>query len=199
MPRQRIKGRSRPVTPASRLLRQLELVNTKLNRLDRSGGYGSYASKKLLKRVIGQKGIKYNRGKKQKITIDLKNLNTSQMRYYSKLFDEFNRSKTSSTIGIENVREQTRESLKQTLGQITDVDITDEDVDDFYSLVADEDFRYLADKTGDSEMYILIQTAKEKGWGKEKFITTIGQYLKVNNKQARDKAGRLYDKYVMGI
>ena len=44
-----------------------------------------------------------------------------------------------------------------------------------------------------------IQTAKEKGWGKEKFVTTIGQYLKVNNKQAREKAGRLYDKYVMGI
>lgn len=199
MPRQRIKGRSRPVTPASRLQRQLELVNTKLNRLDRSGSYGSYASKKLLKRVIGQRGIKYNRGKKQKITIDLKNLNISQMRYYSKLFDEFNRSKTSSVIGIEDVREQTRESLKQTLGQITDLDINDQDVDDFYSLVADEDFRYLADKTGDSEMYILIQTAKEKGWGKEKFVTTIGQYLKVNNKQARDKAGRLYDKYVMGI
>lgn len=199
MPRQRIKGRSRPVTPASRLLRQLDLVNTKLNRLNRSGGYGSYASKKLLKRVIGQKGIKYNRGKKQKITIDINNLNTSQMRYYSKLFDEFNRSKTSSPIGIENVREQTRDSLKQTLGQITDLDINDQDVDDFYSLVADEDFRYLADKTGDSEMYILIQTAKEKNWGKEKFITTIGQYLKVNNKQAREKAGRLYDKYVMGI
>lgn len=199
MARQRIKGRSRQVTPASRLLRQLELVNTKLNRLDRSGSYGSYASKKLIKRVIGQKGIKYNRGKKQKITIDLNNLNISQMRYYSKLFDEFNRSKTSSPLGIENVREQTRESLKQTLGQITDLDINDQDVDDFYLLVADEDFRYLADKTGDSEMYILIQTAKEKGWGKEKFVTTIGQYLKVNNKQAREKAGRLYDKYVMGI
>lgn len=199
MPRQRIKGRSRPVTPATRLQRQLELVNTKLNRLNRSGGYGSYASKKLLKRVIGQKGIKYNRGKKQIITIDLKNLNISQMRYYTKVFDEFNRAKTSSSIGIEDVRQKTRDSLKQTLGQITDVDITDEDVDDFYSLVADEDFRYLADKTGDSEMYILIQTAKERGWGKEKFVTTIGQYLKVNNKQAREKAGRLYDKYVMGI
>lgn len=199
MPRQRIKGRSRPVTPASRLQRQLELVNTKLNRLNRSGGYGSYASKKLLKRVIGQKGIKYNRGKKQIITIDLKNLNISQMRYYTKVFDEFNSAKTSSSIGIEDVRQKTRDSLKQTLGQITDVDITDEDVDDFYSLVADEDFRYLADKTGDSEMYILIQTAKEKGWGKEKFVTTIGQYLKVNNKQAREKAGRLYNKYVMGI
>ena len=199
MPRQRIKGRSRPVTPASRLQRQLELVNTKLNRLSRSGGYGSYASKKLLKRVIGQKGIKYNRGKKQKLTVDIKNLNTSQIRYYTKVFDEFNRAKTSSSIGIEDVRQKTRDSLKQTLGQITDVDITDEDVDDFYSLVADEDFRYLADKTGDSEMYILIQTAKEKNWGKEKFVNTIGQYLKVNNKQAREKAGRLYDKYVMGI
>ena len=196
MPRQRIKGRSRPATPASRLAKQLEKVNTKLNRLQKSGGYGSYASKKLLKRVIGQKGIKYNRGKKEKLTIDIKKLNTAQIRYYTKVFDEFNRAKTSSSIGIEDVRQKTRDSLKQTLGQITDTDITDGDVDDFYSLVEDEDFRYLADKTGDSEMYILIQQAKEKSWGKEKFVATIGQYLKVNNQQAREKAGRLYDKYV---
>lgn len=198
MARKRIKGRSRVPTPESKLLRSIEMVNKKLNRLDSAGLYGSYASKKLLRTIQKEPRVKYNRGKRAKVTVNVKKLNASQIRYYQKVFNSFLESKTSSPIGIEDKQVKTREKLKQSLSEITDNDISDQDIEDFYDLVENEDFRYLADKIGDSDIYILVNEAKSRELDESGFINMLEQYMTVNTKEVRDKASNLYKKFVVG-
>lgn len=196
MARKRIKGRARVPTPESKLLRSIEMVNKKLNRLDSAGLYGSYASKKLLRNIQRDSNIKYNRGKRSKVTVNVKNLNRSQIRYYQKVLNSFLESKTSSAFGIKDVESRTREKLKQSLSEIRDEDLTEQDVEDFYTLVEDNDFRYFADKIGDSDIYILVNEAKSRDLKKRPFYEMLKQYMTVNTKEARDAARRLYEKYV---
>lgn len=198
MARKRIKGRSRVPTPESKLLRSIEMVNKKLNRLDSAGEYGKYASKKLLRMIRNESPIKYNRGKRVKVTVNVKKLNPSQIRYYQKVFTSFLESKTSSPIGIKDTESKTREKLKQSLSEITNEDITEQDVLNFYTLVGDEDFRYLADKTGDSEVYILVMEATSRNVDEKDFIRMLEQYMTLNTKEARDAASSLYNKFVKG-
>ena len=94
MARKRIKGRARVPTPADKLLRSIEMTNRKLNRLESAGVYGKYASKKLLRTIRNESPIKYNRGKRVKVTVNVKKLNPSQVRYYQKVFNTFLESKT---------------------------------------------------------------------------------------------------------
>lgn len=198
MARKRIKGRSRVPTPADKLLRSIEMTNRKLNRLESAGVYNKYASKKLLRTIHNESPIKYNKGKRVKVTVNVKKLNPSQIRYYQKVFNSFLESKTSSPIGIENKQVKTREKLKQSLSEITDNDISDQDIEDFYDLVENEDFRYLADKIGDSDIYILVNEVKSRELDESGFINMLEQYMTVNTKEARDAASNLYNKFVIG-
>lgn len=191
-----IGGRSRISTPASRLLRSIEQVNKKLNQLESKGVYGKYAAKKLLATVGRESGIKYNRSKRQKISVDINKLKPSQIRYYQRVFDSFTESKTSSPIGVLETQNKARESLKQSLGRITDSDITEQDIEDFYDLVSDSDFKYLADKIGPSEVYILLNEIKNRGGNENDFISLLNQYMTTNNEDARNKASNIYNKFV---
>lgn len=198
MARKRIKGRSRVPTPADKLLRSIEMTNRKLNRLESAGVYNKYASKKLLRTIRNESPIKYNKGKRAKVTVNVKKLNPSQIRYYQKVFNTFLESKTSTSIGIKDKESKAREKLKQSLSEITDEDISERDVEDFYTLVEDNDFRYLADKIGDSDIYILVNEAKSRDLDEEGFTKMLEQYMTVNTKEARDAASNLYNKFVIG-
>lgn len=198
MARKRIRGRARIPTPADKLLRSIEMTNRKLNRLEAAGLYNKYASKKLLRTIRNESPIKYNKGKASKVTVNVKQLNASQIRYYQKVFTSFLESKTSTTIGIKDKELKTRAKLKQSLSEITDEDITEQDVEDFYTLVEDNDFRYLADKIGDSDIYILANEAKSRDLDESGFINMLEQYMTVNTKEARDAASNLYTKFVIG-
>lgn len=196
MAQKRIKGRSRVPTPSDKLLRSIEMTNRKLNRLESAGVYNKYASKKLLRTIRNESPIKYNKGKRVKVTVNVKQLNPSQIRYYQKVFTSFLESKTSSAFGIKDVESRTREKLKQSLSEIRDEDLTEQDVEDFYTLVEDNDFRYFADKIGDSDIYILVNEAKSRDLKKRPFYEMLKQYMTINTKEARDAARRLYEKYV---
>lgn len=198
MARKRIKGRARVPTPADKLLRSIEMTNRRLNRLESAGVYGKYASKKLLRTIRNESPIKYNRRKRVKVTVNVKKLNPSQIRYYQKVFNSFLESKTSTSIGIKDKESKTREKLKQSLSEITDENISEQDVEDFYTLVEDNDFRYLADKIGDSDIYILVNEAKSRDLDEEGFSNMLEQYMTVNTKEARDAASNLYNKFVIG-
>ena len=196
MARKRITGRSRPSTPQGQLKRSVEKTNKKLNRLQKSGKLGEYSSKKLIRRIQGAAGISYRQNAKQKIRIDTVRLNVSQVRYYLKIFTDFNNTITSSPIGIANKEAKAREKLKESLSILRDKDIDDQDIEDFYTLVEDEDYRYFADKVGDSDMYILLEDAKTKELDEDGFIDLLKQYMTINTKEVRDKAKNLYNKFV---
>ena len=198
MPR-KVSGRARPATPASRLLLDLDRVNRKLEILSKSKNFYTYSSKKLINTIRRDSAITYKRtvrSKIPKISVNVNKLNTSQIRYYEKVFRSFLQSKTSYPLGIQEVRKKSEESLKESLGQITDKEITQQDVDDFYDMLYDSDFKYLAEKIGPSEVYILIENARNGNLSKKDFITTLSQYMTVNNADVRKKASRIYDKFI---
>lgn len=199
MPRKkRSSGRARAATKENKLLLTLDKVNRKLHQLDVNQVYGKYSAKKMLALVSRESQISYKRDRRAKITVNVKNLNSSQIRYYQKVFDSFLKSKTSSPIGIKEVRSKTEQKLKQSLGELLDKDITEEDIDDFYTLVQDEDFRYIADKIGDSLEYILVEQIRTAEETEEDFINLLSKFITVNTEELREKAKRLYNKYVKG-
>lgn len=200
MPRKKSPGgRALPKTPQSQLLLQVSKVNRRLNRLERAGVYGRYASKKFIRFANESRNISYKRSRKNKIQIlNVKKLTPAETRMISKKISQFAKNKTSSPIGLNEVADTTKAKIKQSLKNYKE-DIDDEDVEDFYEMTADDDYRYFADKIGDSQLYALIQESIEKNYTQNDFIETLSQYITVNNADVRKKAERLYNKYVKGM
>ena len=200
MPRKKsVGGRSIPRSPANQLLLQVNKINRRLNRLEKAGVYGRYSSKKLLRFVNENPNISYKRARKQKIKLlNVNKLTPPEARMISKKLNQFQKSKTSSPIGLKEVHETTKSKIKQSLSNYKE-DIDDEDVEDFYEMTSDDDFRYFADKIGDSQLYALIEEATAKNYSENQFIDTLTQYITLNNADVRKKAQRLYNKYVKGM
>ena len=197
MPRKRSsKGRARPVTPKSKLLLEIEKANRKLRSLEKGGEYGKYASKSLLRLVVNEKNFSYKRGRRNKIRLKSAKLETPQVRIYMKKFGEFLHSATSSLLGIMSARRKAQKKLKKTLGGLVDRKVTDEDLDEFYELMNDKDFKSIADKIGDSEAYVLVQNIKEKSLTKEQFKQQFAQFFDTNNADFYIKAENIFNKFV---
>lgn len=196
MPRKRTsKGRARRVTPESKLLLQIEKANRRLRNLERGGEYGKYASKKLLRLVANDPNFSYKRGRRNKIRFTGGRLKVGNAKIYIKKFGEFIKSATSSILGLRRARGAAEKKLKKTLGGLIDRKVTNEDIDEFYELLEDEDFKYIADKIGDSDVYVLVEKAKEKNMTKEDFVKQFEQFMSTNNAEFQIKARRLFNKF----
>lgn len=194
MPRKKVIGRARVVTKEHALDIQINRVNQKLKRLYKANLQNKYAAKKLNKLLKVQGDFKIVNGR---IKGQPAKLNVNQIRYYQKVFKSFIESPVSSPIGIRQTRERSRKALKETLNDIIDDRvITDEDVDDFYDFVESDEYSYFAEKISPSELYVLINEAQSKNWTEEYFINTICNYANLNSDEARQKAKRLYEKFV---
>ena len=201
MPRKRTTGRARPVTGTSRVQLELERVNRKLNTLAKSGHYGSYASKRLINVLSEDERVvikKSRRGRRQVIIQGVKVLSQNQSRYYAKTLREFRTAKTSTPLGIRETRRKAEEKLKQSLGNITNKTITTKDVDDFYSIVSDADYKKIVEKIPPSEFYVIVTTAKRNSYNEEQFIDLLSSYVTDSDEDLRKIASRLYKKFVVG-
>ena len=194
MPRKRIIGRARVITKENALDITIDRVNRKLKRLYRAGLDNKYAASKLKSALKVQGDFRIEKGR---LKGSPRNLTISQVRYYKKVFSSFINSPVSSPIGIERSRVKSKESLKQSLGELSDSrEISDQDVDDFYSLFKDEDYTYFSDKIGVSAMYALSNEAQARNYSEDKFIDVLGTMVTLSVKEVRDKARRVYEKYV---
>lgn len=191
--RKKVVGRSRG---GSSLNITLERANKKLKALRKTNRLGHYASKELFRAFSSDNKVKVDRSAGDIIKINTKNLSIAEQRYYKKVLDSFIRNKSSSPLGIADIEKRSRTTLKDTLSQITDKDITDSDIEDFYDLVENDEYRYFADKVGDSLMYILINEARDKNLSEDSFISMLTQYMTINSEEAREKAKKLYNKWV---
>ena len=198
MPRKKsVGGRSRGITIESRLIRSIEKTNKALNRIERSGKYGKYASKKLLK-LTNDKTVRYKRKNKFKFKIkNVRTLTTQQQLKYLKVFTRFLNSPTSSESGLLKAETEVKERVRKSLGEVSEKELTDEDVEDFYDLMTDENLtNYFLQYLKPSDLYGLILEAKEQGWNEDKFIQELEQFMTINVEESRNKAKRLYEKYV---
>ena len=109
---------------------------------------------------------------------------------------QFLSSKLSKAHNIKKIRAETRNKVKARLQGLRDEVLTDKDIDEFYELTHDEDFRYLADKIGDSDVYVLLSEVKESGGNSEDLIEKLQQFIIfTNSSDAADKARRLLNKW----
>lgn len=193
--RKRTLGRARSGTS---IFVSIEKTNRKLKSLQSSGLYGKYASKELINALKDNPNVIINKSKKTQILkLKTSNISPAQARYIQKSLKKFIQNKTSTPMGIADVRRRSRETLKETLTQLTDDVISDGDLDDFYDLVVEDDYKYFADKVPDSlEIFILINEARDKNLTEEGFIDLLKKYMTINSEDARQRASRLYNKWV---
>ena len=192
-----LKGRKKQSSVTANLFRNLEIVNRKVTSLKKSGQFGSYASKDIV-RLMSQNYIRVSR-KSGKITVRKPNLiKSSQIRLINKRFESFIKNSTSTPAGIKEVQNKINSKARERLGNYLDRDLTDEELEDFYRLTHDEDFRYLADKIGDSEMYVIIDYVRQNNLNYDDFDYSLRQYIDFsNNSDAARIAQRLYNSIIL--
>ena len=170
-------------------------VNRRLKGLRSAGYLGSYASKKLRKRLDTEvlKSWTMDKGGKVKLS---KNLTATQMMAVNKAMRQFLASKTSKARGIEQTRTETIKSLRKTLSQEGGELIDEEDAEFFYDMFADNDFDFFAEKIGSSELQMIIKDSIDAQDSLDDWINRLSLYITMEDLDMRERAERLYEKYI---
>ena len=110
---------------------------------------------------------------------------------------KFLESKASTKKGIEEIKERAKTTLKETLSDI-DVNITNQDIDDYYSMFEDNDFNNFIKETGltASEVWAIMDDAIRSGDSENNFINRLNTFINIQDEDIRNIAIRLYNKYV---
>ena len=155
---------------------------------------GTWASKKLINRLETSTLDAWSSGR-VKIS---QNMTITQLRAVQKATNQFLSSKTSSLKGIQSVKESTKASLKATLSDEDMEEITEDEVETMYSMLSDDDFKFLSDKVGASTAWSLIEDAKESNDTEKGWINRLNRYaFEINDVDMRAKALAIYNKYIV--
>lgn len=155
---------------------------------------GTWASKKLINRLETSTLDAWSGGK-VKIS---KDMTITQLRAVQKATNQFMTSKTSTLKGIQSVKESTKASLKATLSDEDMEEITEDEVETMYSMLSDDDFKFLSDKVGSSTAWSLIEDAKESNDTEKGWINRLNRYaFEINDVDMRAKALAIYNKYIV--
>ena len=195
MPRKKsVGGRARTVPTTGYLL---ERANRRLTNLERANLSGTYASRQLLQSLQGNKSVRIGSRKARNRIKVIRSLSATEKRFVNKKLQQFVQAETSTPTGIRRKRAETRDNVLQGLSKLVDRKLTEQDLDDFYDLVENEDFQGLADMIGDSEMYVLVDEAKQKNLNNPKdFEKLLNKHMTSNTKEVRDKAKRLFNAFI---
>ena len=166
-------------------------ANARLDSLQRRYKSGTWASKKLANRLSANKMKMWSKGK-----IKLgNNLTKAQMVGLNKAINQFLQSQTSTKRGIQEVKRKQIESIRLRRS-VEDEEFTEEDAEDFYDMFGDDDFAYFADKIGASKLQEIIYDAIKANDSEDNFLDRLELYIELNDLDIREKAIRLYNKYV---
>lgn len=199
-------GRARGLTIKSRITRSpierrlisaMEKSNKALAILEKKRLIGTYASRRLFER-ISTNVFRYNPKSKFKFHFkkDPSQMTTQEQLQHLKTFEAFLKSPTSTLMGIEMAKKVTKEQVKKSLGEIAEKQLTDEDVEEFFDMQYNEDYNYFMNFIKDSDLYALVMEAKEQYYSEDRFIKSFEQFITINNQDTREKAKKLYAKYV---
>lgn len=168
-------------------------ANARLDSLQRRYKSGTYASKKLANRLNTTQLKAWSKGGKIKIK---KNATKTQLTAINKAVNQFLKSSTSTKKGISMFRKSQIESIKLRRS-IEDEDFTEEDAEDFFDMFGDNDFDFFASKIGPSTLQEIIYDAIRNNDSEDDFISRLELYIEINDLDIREKAIRLYNKYVL--
>ena len=176
-------------------LKQVQKVNQRLKSLERqyTKGKGTWSVKLLRDKLDTDK---IGAWKNNRLTIS-KDMTRTQLIAVQKETSRFLIRKTSTKKGVKEVREKTKESLYKTL-KLQDDDLTIEDIDDFYSIIGDEDAKPFlkTDVMGASALEVAITDAISYNDTEEDFINRLETFMQIADAETRAKAERLYKKYI---
>lgn len=167
-------------------------ANAKLDSLQRRYKSGTWASKKLANRLSSNKLNMWT--KKGKIKIG-NNPTKAQLIGLNKAINQFLNSQTSTKKGISSWKKNQIESIK--LNRSDDPDFTEEDAEDFFEMFGDNDFDFFASKIGASALQEIIYDAMRENDSEDEFVARLSLYIEINDLDIREKAIRLYEKYVL--
>ena len=167
-------------------------ANARLDSLQRRYKSGTWASKKLANRLSSNKLNMWT--KKGKIKTG-KNLTKTQLIGLNKAINQFLNSQTSTKKGISTWKKNQVESIK--LNRSDDLDFTEEDAEDFFEMFGDNDFDFFASKIGASALQEIIYDAMRENDSEDEFVARLSLYIEINDLDIREKAIRLYEKYVL--
>lgn len=175
--------------------KQVQKVNQRIKSLERqySKGKGTWSVKLLRDKMDTNK---IGAWKNNRLIIS-KDMTRTQLIAVQRASSQFLASKTSTKKGVNEVREETKESLYRTL-KLQDDDLTKADIDDFYTLIGDADARPFlkTDVMGGSALQIAISDAISYNDSEEQFIERMETFINIADSELREKAKRLYGKYV---
>lgn len=176
-------------------IKKAELTNKRLKSLKNAGYEGTWSSKKLEKRLQAKTLKAYDKSGKVKIN-KIRQMNNTQLVAMNKKMDQFLESKTSTPKGIREVRDATIESLRKTLSDEERGKVSAEDAEFYYDMFGSDDFNYFAEKIGASTLWTLIDESIEDNDTEDGWLHRLSLYITLNDKDIRERAIRLYDKYV---
>ena len=191
MPRKKsVGGRSRVVPTTGYLL---ERANKRLINLERANLGGKYASKQLIQGLQEQSKVKIGSRKARNRIKVIRKLNLNEKRFVDKRLKQFLRAETSTPTGVRQVRENTRHGLEKLLNK----KLSDQDLDDIFTLMNDPQYNYFKEKIGYEKVLSLVDEAKQKEVNNaDDFIKMLESHMTVNSKETRDLATKLFNKFV---
>lgn len=193
-----VGGRARQVQS---LAYQVERANRQLRKLEQAGELSTYSARKLQKNIAPTRGVTVSRRTSRKRPTQKRIKVSSAIArgdklYLQKQLKTFLESETATTTGVRRKRERVRKNIRKGLGELVDRRLTNKDVDDFYDLLYDEDFKYFSDKMSESDVYALLDEAKEENRNVRGFIKNLEtEQMTMNSAEAQEKAKRLYRKF----
>lgn len=167
-------------------------ANARLDSLQRRHRSATYASKKLANRLSSDKMKMWQKGKIRM----RKNLTNTQLVALNKAINQFLSSATSTNKGISTFKRKQIESIfRQRSAE--DIDFTEEDAEDFFDMFGNNDFQYFSEKIGASTLQEIIYDSIKENDSEDDFIYRLNLYIEINDLDIREKAIRLYNKYVL--
>lgn len=172
-------------------------TNKRLKLLERYYKVGTWASKSLKNKLSIYKVKAWTKSGRVKLK---KGLTKPQLTGLHKALTSFLNSKTSTREGIEDVKRQQIENIKNRLSLDDEKakEVTDEEAEFFYDMFGDSDFVFLAEKIGASALQAAIEDAIEANDSEDMFIQRLEWYggVEMQDLDIREKAIRIYNKYV---
>ena len=107
------------------------------------------------------------------------------------------KSKAGNKKGIKEIKERAKTTLLEILSE-EGIDVTKEDINDYYSMFEDNDLLYFMKMTGltASEVFAIIDDSIRAGDSENSFIKRLETFVNIVDEDIRNRAIRLYNKYV---
>ena len=169
-------------------------ANQRLVRLERAFGKDTWASKKLRDRLNIETLDAWTKTGRVKVN---KSMTITQMRATIKATQQFLNSKTSTIKGIKEVKKTTISNIAKSLGT-DENELTEEEAESLYNLLSEDYITDLTKYIPPSELWAIIEDAKESNDTEKQFIDRISDYIYWGNDvDMVNKLKIIYQKYIL--